>query len=527
MVAAAQRLCMGCKRPLPSRPHPRPRLHVCEGCGWEAAPGPQTEFLRSTAFEVLYGGAAGGGKSESLLMDALRYVDRPGYRAVLFRRTSPELQRSLIDRALKWYAKVAPGGFIGSPTAKWRFPSGAVIEFSHLQHEDDVYNFDSAELQFIGFDELSHFTEKQYTYMMSRLRSSDGIPVRVRGGTNPPEDMTGAWVLKRWAPWVDRSVDYHGVRAESGQPLYFIGSRDHGERYVARGTLDEEGNAARQRVFIRSRVLDNPYIDPQYRSTLLNLDPVSRARKLDGNWSLMDKPGALWQRAVINAGRVASHPPLYRIGVGLDPSGSHRKGSDEAGIIVAGLGPCFCNRVKNARGELVREEHVFVYRDLSGVLPATLQARRAIAAYHEDAADFVVAEINYGGEWIAATIAEVDKVELADGREVSGRTVNVVVEHVSKGKTVRAEPVAALYGKLNDVGELEGCKVHHVGELAAMENEQCTYDPRVTVSLSPGRMDALVFVVTKLLLGEETDGADGVHSEGERRISDRQSGFMP
>lgn len=82
-----------------------------------------------------------------------------------------------------------------------------------------------------------------------------------------------------WAPWVDRGPDYHGPRAESGRPLYFIGSRENGERYVEKGTRDEEGNLARQRVFIRSRVLDNPYVDPEYRSTLLNLDPISRARE--------------------------------------------------------------------------------------------------------------------------------------------------------------------------------------------------------------------------------------------------------
>lgn len=540
MVAAATRSCMGCKRPLPLGPIPR--YHVCEDCGWEPAPvevspgvwserGPQAEFLSSPAFEVGFGGAAGGGKSESLLMDAMRDVKHPQYRALLLRRTIREMRRSLIDRALHgWYNRVAPGGFVGSPSPLWRFPSGAIIEFGNLETEGDLENYQSAEYQYIGFDELCHFTRKMYTYMLSRLRSSHGIKSRVRSGFNPPADMTGAWVVQHFAPWVDRGPDYHGVRVESGESLHVIASRDGGEQYVPKGTIDEEGNAATARVFIAARIKHNPYIDkkdPMYRSRLLKLDPVTRAQLLDGDFSRMDKPGALWQRAVINAGRVTSHPVLYRIGVGLDPSGSHRKGSDEAGIVRAGLGPCFCNRVKNARGELVREEHVFVYRDDSGVLPATQQARRAIAAYHEDAADFVAAEINYGGEWIAATIAEIDDVELEDGRKVSGRTVNVAVEHVSKGKVVRAEPVAALYGKLNDYGELEGCKVHHVGEFAGLENEMCTYDPRVTISLSPGRMDALVFVVSKLMLGEETDGADGVHSEGERRISSRQSGFMP
>lgn len=503
MVAAGTRQCKTCGAPLPLAP--RPRLHICEDCGWEPAPGPQTEFLSSNAFEAFYGGAAGGGKSEALLMDALRYVDRASYRAVLFRRTMPELRRSLIDRALKWYEKVAPGGFVSSPVPVWTFPSGAKIEFAHLQHANDVYNFDSAEIQYAGFDEASHFLESQVVYIQSRLRSSDGIPVRLRYASNPPEDMTGAWLLKRFAPWVDRGPDYHGVQARSGERLYVVHSRNVGERYVERGTIDEEGNAARARLFIQARVSDNPYVSREYRSTLLGLDPISRARKLDGDWSRMDKPGALWSRQLIDAGRVTSHPPLWRIGVGLDPSGSHRKGSDEAGIIAGGVGPCGCS------GE--REDHAFVTEDLSGVLPAAKQARTAIATYHRLGADFVVAEINYGGEWIEATIHEID------------RMVNVQVEHVSKGKVVRAEPVQALYGRIDADGRLVGCKVHHVGTLAGLENEQCTYDPRTSTSLSPGRMDALVFVLSKLML-EGGGGIEGVTSDGERRFSDRGRSFM-
>jgi hypothetical protein len=506
MVAARSRTCRECGCALPLEPVPR--FHVCEDCGWEPIPGPQTQFLSTSAFEAAYGGAAGGAKSESLLMGILRGISFPQYRGLLLRRTIREMRRSLIDRALTgWYQRIAPGGFVGSPSPLWRFPSGAIVEFGNLENERDLENYQSAEYQEIAFDELCHFTEHMYTYMMSRLRSSHGIPSRVRSGFNPPADMTGAWVVNRFAPWVDRGPDYHGVRAKSGETLYVINSRQKGELYVPKGTLDEEGNPAQARVFIQARIDDNPYIakkDPTYKSRLLGLDPVTRAQLLDGDFSRIDKPGALWDRTIINAGRVTSHPVLYRIGVALDPSGSHRKGSDEAGIIAGGMGPCFCT------GE--REDHAFVTDDLSGVLPATKQAHTAISAYHDKSADFVVAEINYGGEWIEATIREIDP------------TVNVQVEHVSKGKVVRAEPVRALYGKL-ELGKLVGCKVHHVGTFAAMENEQCTYDPRVSTALSPGRMDALVFLLTKLLLSGESHGTEGMHSEGERRWQ-RRGGMM-
>jgi hypothetical protein len=511
VVAAALRRCRVCGCELPTAPVTR--FVTCRQHGWEPAPGPQTEFLRERCFEAFYGGAASGGKSESLIALPLSWVHVPDYRAVIFRRQSVDLIPSIIDRAKRLYPKARPGTLVMSPRPMWTFDSGAVVYFGHLNTEDNVYDWDSTELHTICFDELSHFTERQYVYMLSRLRSPPaGVPLMVRSGSNPPEDATGAWLLNRFAPWVDRSPDYHGRRVASGKRLYFINSREKGEAYVPKGTIDEEGNPARARVFIQARVTDNPYVDKAYRSTLMMLDPVSRARKLDGDWSQFDKPGALWQRAVINAGRVTSHPGLHRIGIGLDPSGSHRKGSDEAGIVAAGIGPCFCSRLKDARGELVREEHAFVLSDLSGVLPAASQARKTIGEYHARRADFVVAEINYGGEWIKTTIQEIDS------------TVNVDVVHVSKGKAVRAEPVAALYGKLeptSDGPKLDSCRVHHVGTFASLEAELCTFDPRTPPTVSPGRMDALVFVLSKLLLGAP-DGVEGMHSSGERRWDARR-----
>jgi hypothetical protein len=440
---------------------PIPRYEVCESCGWEPAAvehppksghwtpdSPQRLFLSETVFECGYGGQAGGGKSEGLLALPFRYVNHPeaeSYRCLILRRTFPELERSLIPRALRMYN--GKGSFVSSPTPRFTFRTGAVVEFGHLQHESDLDKYQSAEYQTIGMDEGAHFTEYMYTYMLSRLRSSRGIPSRMRVTFNPPRTLDGVWVVRRFAPWIDFSPDYHGPRAASGQRLYYVNSRQH-------GAIDEEGNPAQGRVFIRSTIADNPYLDrndPQYRSRLLALDPITRAQLLDGDFSRIDRPGAVWQRALIDAGRRSSHPVLHRIGIGLDPSGSHRKGSDEAGIIPAGVGPCFCS-------------------------------------------------------------GEIDP------------TVNVDVVHVTKGKAVRAEPVAALYGKLEDDGTVTGCKVHHVGTLAGLENEMCTLDPREPPKVSPGRLDALVFVLSKLLLGAPA-GVEGVHSEG-KRLWNPRDGFM-
>jgi hypothetical protein len=227
-----------------------------------------------------YGGQAGGGKSEGLLALPFRYVNHPeaeSYRCLILRRTFPELERSLIPRALRMYN--GKGSFVSSPTPRFTFRTGAVVEFGHLQHESDLDKYQSAEYQTIGMDEGAHFTEYMYTYMLSRLRSSRGIPSRMRVTFNPPRTLDGVWVVRRFAPWIDFSPDYHGPRAASGQRLYYVNSRQHGERYVPKGTIDEEGNPAQGRVFIRSTIADNPYLDrndPQYRSRLLASTP-SRA----------------------------------------------------------------------------------------------------------------------------------------------------------------------------------------------------------------------------------------------------------
>lgn len=506
MVAAALRRCQVCGNDLATQRVPR--LLFCLGCGWEPAPGPQTQFLSETAFEAFYGGAASGGKSESLIALPLTWVHVPGYRAVIFRRQSVDLIPSIIDRAKRLYPRARPGRLVMSPRPMWLFEPDAIVYFGHLNTEDNVYDWDSTELHTICFDELSHFSQRQYVYMLSRLRSPPpGVPLYVRSGSNPAENATGAWLIKRFAPWVDDSADYHGVRAKSGQRLYFVNSRAKGEEYVPKGTVDEQGNRARARVFIQSLVDDNPHVTADYKSTLAMLDPLSRERKLYGKWTAFDKPGALWRRLIIDAGRVTSRPTLYRAGVALDPSGSHRKGSDEAGIVAGGMGPCFCTGT--------REDHAFIFDDYSGVLPAEKQALRTIGVYNAEQLDAVIAEINYGGEWVKTTI------QLLDG------AVNVQVVHATRGKAVRAEPVAALYGRLVDTTDgpkLEGCRVHHVGTLAGLEAECCTFDPRDPPKVSPGRMDALVWLLSWLMLGAPT-GVEGVHSEGKRMWNPRD-GFM-
>lgn len=207
--------------------------------------------------EVLFGGAAGGGKTEWHLMAALQYVDYEHYDALILMKTFPDLMKpgALIDKSKQWLGDT-DAKWNGSDK-RWTFPSGATLNFGYMQTEDDKYNFKTAEYQHIGFDELTAFSKTQYQYMFSRLRRKKGsvIPLRMRASANPD------------------GVGFEWVRAH----------------FVKRKNDD-------QRVFIPSRIQDNPHIDAEgYIKSLMHLDPITRQRLLDGDWDVRPE-GKKFQR---------------------------------------------------------------------------------------------------------------------------------------------------------------------------------------------------------------------------------------
>lgn len=224
---------------------------------------PQRAFLGLTELEALYGGAAGGGKSDALLMAALQYADVPGYSALLLRRTYAELrmQGALLQRSHEWL-----GGTDAAWNGEehtWTFPSGAVLAFGHAEYETSVYRYQSAEFQYIGVDQLESFLEVQYRFLFSRLRraTSSAVPIRMRSAANPG----AAWVRDRFIP-----IDTPGG----------------GREYPAN---PENGEL---RVFIPARLHDNPYIDAEtYLRSLSELDPVTRQRLVDGDWNVIPAGG--------------------------------------------------------------------------------------------------------------------------------------------------------------------------------------------------------------------------------------------
>lgn len=251
---------------------------------WLPNPGPQTTFMQSEAFEVLYGGQVGGGKSEALLYKALEGVSNKDYTGILFRRSFPDLEKSLISRSKIAYKAAYPDARYNESKHVWTFPSGAQIYFSHLEHDKSVEDHQSAEYSFIGFDELTHFTRWQYTYMLTRLRSSKGLRPIVRAATNPGSDGH-QWVLERWAPWLDPTSL---LKARPGEVLKYRSSGD-GEAW------DPDGS--KSRAFIPARRTDTPQLPADYAEQFGALDPVTRAQLLDGNWLIKPAAGIYFKRA--------------------------------------------------------------------------------------------------------------------------------------------------------------------------------------------------------------------------------------
>ena len=237
----------------------------------------QEKALACGAYELFCGGAKGPGKSEYLVVAPLRWVHHPQFRAVLFRNSYPELEKSLLLKSFKLYKPLGAVYNVGAH--RWDFPSGATVELSYLERDSDVTRYQGIEYSMVGFDELPHFTEFQYRTMQSCLRNTAGIPLRVRA-TGNPEGPHLEWVRERFAPWIDGEVP-------DGEARWF----DPEGRMVPKGTPD-----ALSRAYIRGRLSENHYLPPEYRSQLMQLDPVMRAKFLDGDWYAIVGEGKLFHR---------------------------------------------------------------------------------------------------------------------------------------------------------------------------------------------------------------------------------------
>lgn len=253
---------------------------------------PQHAFLYiDHVMEALYGGAAGGGKSSALLAAALQYVDVPGYSALLLRRTFRDLGQpdALIPRSKEWLAGTDASW--NDNDHRWTFPSGATLTFGYLQHEDDKLQYQGAAFQFIGFDELTQFTETQYRYLFSRLR-------RPKLTETPTEDERARVERLGEVPLRMRSASNPGGPGHDWVKLRFGLYREEGAAedapYVCH---DPDWVRENGRVFIPARLDDNPHLDrDEYDDSLAELDPVTRKQLRSGDWDAT-QPGDLFRRS--------------------------------------------------------------------------------------------------------------------------------------------------------------------------------------------------------------------------------------
>ena len=226
---------------------------------FHANEGPQTDFLAADEKDVLYGGAAGGGKSYAMIVDPLRYAHRSAHRALILRRSMPEL-REMIDKSRELYPQAFPGAKFREVEKLWNFPSGAKVEFGFLERDADVYRYQGQAYSWIGFDEITHLpTEFSWNYLASRLRTTDPeIKTYLRCTANPG-GVGSHWVKNR-----------------------YIAPQEHNKSF--------EGKDGLTRKFIPAKLADNPYLakDGIYEQMLKSLPPIQRRQLLEGNWDVAE-----------------------------------------------------------------------------------------------------------------------------------------------------------------------------------------------------------------------------------------------
>ena len=279
-------------------------------------PGPQTAFLSTPADIAIYGGAAGGGKSWALLAEPVRHIKNPKFGAVIFRRTTTQIRNEggLWDESSYMYPGL--GGDPKEMALDWRFPSGANVSMAHLEHDKSVLNWQGSQVTLMLFDELTHFTARQFFYMMSRNRSTSGIRPYIRATTNPDAD---SWVAEFIEWWIDQETGY-AIPERSGVLRWFVRIGDNiiwadspEELEIYTMPSPDGGEMpipAKSVTFIASKLTDNKILmaaDPGYMANLMSLPLVERERLLGGNWKIRPSAGMYFKRDWVT---VVDIPPV-------------------------------------------------------------------------------------------------------------------------------------------------------------------------------------------------------------------------
>lgn len=398
---------------------------------------------------LLYGGSRSGKTFLICYANAVRAIKASGSRHLIARLHNIAVRQSVMMDTFPKVMRLAFPGVAFKSNKQDQFvtlQNGSEIWFSGLDDKERIDKVLGREFVTISTNEASEVSYAAQETLRTRLAqvvkvdaTEQDLPLREYVDLNP----TGK------AHWTYREF-IEGVKP-TGEPV--------------RGW--EPGNKGGNWRYAVMNPVDNPLLSADYLDTLKGLSQRQRQRFLEGQY-MSDVPGALWSSAMLEAARVPKAPELKRIVVAIDPPISAEEGSDECGIVVAGVGD-------DGLGYILADVSV------SQAKPAEW-ARIAIQAYHGWKADRIVAEANQGGLMVRHTLETVD------------RNAAITMVHASKGKAARAEPVAALY---------EQGRVKHVGSFTALEDQMCGWVPGSSPK-SPDRMDALVWAITELMIAPRT-----------------------
>lgn len=341
----------------------RTKATSASGPCWQPNP-VQTTILRnlSPVYELLYAGEVGGGKTDLISMAPLCYPEyrTPHFKGLILRHDGQDLDKEIIPRTQRsdMYPAYAPGAKFNSNKRFWNLPSGGRIILTHAK---DLMAHWGPEYQYAGWDELTHFTEEQYTWILGRLRSSVGLPIRVRCATNPPGPGR-AWVRRRWGPWLDRhyltppvdapehihkaarslaallpprqDVDGRPLPpAQSAQVLWYTYDEDLHEVWVPEGTP-----GALSRVWVMSRTSDNPALsaaDPGYRDRLKALGGLLVQQLGGGDWDVEQLPGDFFERTWFRVQEMTPAKVVGRIRRWDFAWTKKKKSDNSAGILLS------------------------------------------------------------------------------------------------------------------------------------------------------------------------------------------------
>jgi len=317
----------------------------------ELAPqaGPQTMFMMSQADIIVYGGAAGGGKTYALLLEGLRHKDVKGFGSVIFRHNYNQItaEGGLWDASNKLYSQVPDAQPRKSPKLHWRFNGGAKLNFAHIEREEDLQSWQGTEIAYIGFDELTHFTKHQFLYMLSRNRTTCGVKPYVRATCNPDAD---SWVAELIEWWIDQDTGYP-IPERSGQirwmstindVIYFHATWEESYNHALEMGIAEEDALIMPKsfTFIASSLEDNKILmetDPGYKANLLAMTEVDRERLLKGNWKIKPAAGSFFKRTQI--GEMLNQVPNDLVAVcrGWDLAATDKDEDDDAAFTAGVL----------------------------------------------------------------------------------------------------------------------------------------------------------------------------------------------